>query len=97
MTHRNRWRALDPPTFDGGADFASAAAAGLGTAGGQIAAAVTTFDAVPAGATEEYWTAKGVLRTQTQAAVAPMQALADPPVEVQDGVGQIPSCQVLGL
>lgn len=89
--------AQEPPTFDGGAEFATAAATGLGTAGGQISAAVTTFDAVPAGATDEYWTAKGALRTQALAALAPLQTLAEPPAEVQGGVSQIQSCQTLGL
>ena len=39
--------AQEPPTFDGGAEFATAAVDGLGAAGGQISAAVSTFDAVP--------------------------------------------------
>jgi hypothetical protein len=86
-----------PPTFDGGAEFATAAADGLGTAGGQISAAVSTFDAVPAGATDEYWTAKSALRTQALAALAPLQTLSEPPAGVQEGVTQIPSCQALGL
>lgn len=89
--------AQDAPTFDGGADFAAAATTGLGAAGQQISTAVTTFDAVPAGATDEYWTAKSALRTQALAALAPLQTLAEPPAQVQGGVSQIPSCQALGL
>lgn len=89
--------AQEPPTFDGGAEFATAAVSGLGAAGEQISAAVTTFDAVPAGATDEYWAAKNALRTAALGALAPLQTLAEPPADVQGGVRQIPSCQALGL
>ncbi len=89
--------AQEPPTFDGGAEFATAAVSGLGAAGQQISAAVTTFDAVPAGATGEYWAAKNALRTAALGALAPLQTLAEPPADVQGGVRQIPSCQALGL
>jgi hypothetical protein len=89
--------AQEPPTFDGGAEFATAAVSGLGAAGEQISAAVTTFDTVPAGATDEYWAAKNALRTAALSALAPLQTLTEPPADVQGGVRQIPSCQALGL
>ncbi|MGS0686479.1 hypothetical protein ACVBEQ_15230 [Nakamurella sp. GG22] len=85
----------EPPTFEGGEQFASQMTTGLAESGPKLAELAKTFGAINPSDTAALQQASSGLATQLQSAVAPLQALGELPADVSAAAQQIPACQAL--
>jgi hypothetical protein len=84
-----------PPTFEGGEQFASQMATGLAESGPKLAALAKSFGAINPSDTAALQQASSGLATQLQTAVAPLQALGQLPPDVSAAAQEIPACKAL--
>ena len=85
-----------PPTFDGGAEFATKVTSGLLSAGGGLSSGATKFAAVDPTDAAAMKAAVATLQTDLESAVKPLQAMSTLDPAVQSATEQIPSCKALG-
>lgn len=85
-----------PPTFDGGAEFATKVTTGLLSAGGGLSSGATKFAAVDPTDAAAMKAAVATLQTDLESAVKPLQAMSTLDPAVQSATEQIPSCKALG-
>lgn len=86
-----------PPTFDGGAQFASTVTTGLGTTGTDLAKSAETFAAVDPSDASKLAAAKTTLKADLIKAVGPLQSISGLDPAIQAATTQIPSCKSLGV
>ncbi len=85
----------EPPTFEGGEQFASQMTTGLAESGPRLAELAKTFGAINPSDTAALQQASSGLATQLQSAVAPLQALGQLPEDVSAAAQEIPACKAL--
>ena len=85
-----------PPTFDGGAEFATKVTTGLFSAGGGLSSGATKFAAVDPTDAAAMKAAVATLQTDLESAVKPLQAMSTLDPAVKSATEQIPSCKALG-
>lgn len=85
----------EPPTFEGGEQFASEMTTGLAESGPKLAALAKSFGAISPTDTAALQAASSGLATQLQTAVAPLQALSQLPADVSAAAQEIPACKSL--
>ena len=85
----------EPPTFEGGEQFASQMTTGLAESGPKLAALAKSFGAINPSDTAALQQASTGLATQLQTAVAPLQALGELPADVSAAAQEIPACKAL--
>ena len=86
-----------PPTFDGGAQFASTVTTGLGTTGTDLAKSAETFAAVDPSDAATLAAAKTTLQADLIKAVGPLQSISGLDPAIQAATTEIPSCKSLGV
>lgn len=84
-----------PPTFEGGEQFASEMTTGLAQSGPKLTELAKTFGAINPTDTAALQQASSGLATQLQTAVAPLQALSQLPADVSAAAQEIPACKAL--
>lgn len=86
-----------PPTFEGGAEFASTVTTGLGATGADLAKSAETFAAVDPSDASKLAAAKTTLQADLIKAVGPLQSISGLDPAIQAATTEIPSCKSLGV
>jgi len=86
-----------PPTFAGGAQFASTGTTGLGSTGTDLETSAETFAAVDPSDASKLAAAKTTLKADLIMAIGPLQSISGLDPAIQAATTQIPSCKSLGV
>jgi len=86
-----------PPTFAGGAQFASTGTTGLGSTGTDLETSAETFAAVDPSDASKLAAAKTTLKADLIKAIGPLQSISGLDPAIQAATTQIPSCKSLGV
>ncbi len=88
--------AAQPPTFEGGTEFANQVTSGLAESGPKLTALAQSFGAIDPKDTAGLQQAFQGLSGELSSAIAPLQELQQLPPAVSEAVKKIAACQALG-